>query len=190
MTSFWRERKRSLLQIASLFFASTMFRTVLAAACVAAASAFVPMTALPRTGARGNTLSYNFSTDRVHFSILSADACFQRSPADMGRRKGRPLRGRVHGYPADSKAKGLLWALGCRAGALLLKFSLHPRVWCTVESQIVIVSQHSAWWTPPGSAVRAAVRAATPSLVSCMGCAHPLCFSVWTCSCGPDLRSM
>ena len=29
-----------------------MFRTVLAAACVAAASAFAPMTALPRTGAR------------------------------------------------------------------------------------------------------------------------------------------
>jgi hypothetical protein len=153
-------RKGSLLQIASLFFASTMFRTVLAAACVAAASAFAPMTALPRTGARGNTLSYNFSTHTVHFSILSADACFQRSPADMGNRKGRLLRGRVHGYSADSKAKGLLWALGCRAGALLLKFSLHPRVRCTVESQIVIVRQHSAWWIllGPQSALLCALR--------------------------------
>jgi hypothetical protein len=174
-----------------------MFRTVLAAACVAAASAFAPMTALPRTGARGNTLSYNFSTHTVHFSILSADACFQRSPADMGNRKGRLLRGRVHGYSADSKAKGLLWALGCRAGALLLKFSLHPRVRCTVESQIVIVRQHSAWWIllgkllGPQSALLCALLCSEPPHRSFLAwaartryvfqCGHSVDMLLWAC---------
>jgi hypothetical protein len=137
-----------------------MFRTVLAAACVAAASAFAPMTALPRTGARGNTLSYNFSTHTVHFSILSADACFQRSPAGHGQQKGETLARQSAWIFCRFKGKRLVVGTGLQSWGAAFKVQLAPpgAVHCRVTNRDCEAAQRLV--DPPGSAVRAAVRAA------------------------------
>jgi len=61
-----------------------MYRAVLAAACVAAASAFAPMTALPRTAARGTLLFWMFRflmcpllADRHNPALEDAGELFQ-----------------------------------------------------------------------------------------------------------------
>ena len=126
-----------------------MYRAVLAAACVASASAFAPMTALPRATARGELCAVCVSVSTA-FAVCSAQHLSRRESGATGRG--------LRGWAAGGGAPGSCDHTVCRnwKQVALWWVQAMERRHCT------IIYPGCAWWgeadvTNRGAAGNAAV---------------------------------